>query len=216
MDGTAEARMQALIAAAAQLRERAGAPRARDGSALPALILVTDAARHPDPLPAVGRLPQGSAVLLRDYEHPERAALAGALADACRLRGLALWVGADVELARSVNARALHLRERDLVAMRPARWHGVLTAAAHSAVALQRAHAIGADAAVLAPVFATASHPRSPSLGPAQVRALVRGAGLPVLALGGIDADNVARLLDCGVAGIAAVGAFIPRRGAGP
>ena len=46
----------------------------------------------------------------------------------------------------------------------------------------------GADAAVLGPVFASASHPAAPSLGASRFAALVRASPLPVYALGGIDA----------------------------
>lgn len=193
---------------ASELRARAGRPKAASGLPLPALVLVTDAQRLPDPLSAVRRLPAGSAVLLRHYAHPERAALARALAAACAGCDVSLWVGADAALARDVGAQSLHLRERDLADGRPPAWPGMLTAAVHGAASLARAHALGADAALLAPVFATGSHPDTRPLGIARTTELVRGARLPVMALGGIDADNASQLLDTGVAGIAAIGAF--------
>ena len=67
------------------------------------------------------------------------------------------------------------------------------------------------DAAVLGPVFASASHPAAPSLGASRFAALVRASPLPVYALGGIDAAAAQRIARSGAVGIAAIGALTPR-----
>ena len=197
-----------LGAVAAQLRERAGNPRAANGGPLPSLILVTDTLRHPDPLRAMRCLPRGSAVLLRDYEHAQRASLAAALARECSALGIALWVGADLALARSVAADGLHLRERDVGLLSREQWHGVLTTSVHSLGALERASRLAPDAALIAPVFATRTHPDARPIGVKRLREMVREAEMPVYALGGINLSNASRLLDTGVAGVAAVDAL--------
>lgn len=193
---------------AAQLRNRAGNPLAANGDPLPSLILVTDTRRHPDPLSAIRRLPRGSAVLLRDYEHAQRAALATSLADECGALGIALWVGADLALARAVGAHGLHLRERDVDSLPRGQWDGVLTTSVHSLAALERARILAADAALVAPVFATRTHPAAVPIGVERLRALAHAAPMPVYALGGIDPSNASRLLGAGVVGIAAVDAL--------
>ena len=66
----------------------------------------------------------------------------------------------------------------------------------------------GADAALLSPVFATASHPDERPLGLEGFNLLAAQAGLPVYALGGINANNAARLLSGRAVGIAAITAF--------
>lgn len=86
----------------------------------------------------------------------------------------------------------------------------LLTAACHDAAELARAAAIGADLALLSPVFPTESHPGAEHLGPARFRALAAAASLPVLALGGVDETNAAALAGPNVAGLAAIGAFFP------
>jgi thiamine-phosphate pyrophosphorylase len=204
----ARASVDKLREAAARMRAHAGAPVAPNGTPLPAMVLVTDTVRLPHPLPAARRLAPGSAVLLRHYDHSGRAVLAGRLAAICEARGLALWIASDVALARDVGAAGLHWREREM-ASRPRGWRGVVTVSAHSAEALRRAHEIGADAALLGPVFATASHPQATPLGVAALTEIVRGARLPVYALGGIDAANAKHLVTSGACGIAAVGAFL-------
>ena len=73
--------MGTLAEAAAGLKRAAG-------SALPALVLMTDEVRLADPVPAAGALPAGSAIVLRHYGVPGRAALARRLAAIAQARGL--------------------------------------------------------------------------------------------------------------------------------
>ena len=105
---------------------------------LPALWLVTDTLRLPDPLAAAARLPRGTGVLFRHYDHPARSALAGRLALLCRRRGLVLLVAGDARLAKRVRAAGLHLPEARMAgaAEQAARGDGLITAAAHSRAAM--------------------------------------------------------------------------------
>ena len=197
--------MATLAEAAARLKRAAG-------SSLPALILMTDAVRLADPVPAACALPAGSAVILRHYGVAGRAALARRLAAIARSRGLLLLVGEDPALARRVGAAGVHLPERALHRAGAVRWQGdwLVTAAAHSQAALRSAAASGADAVLLAPVFATASHPGARVLGPRRFAALVRASQVPVYALGGIGPANVRHLGGSGAIGIAGIGGLIP------
>ncbi len=189
-----------------------------DTRRLPPLLMLTDDVRLPDPLAAAARLPAGAAVVLRHYGRPapERRALGRALAALCRRRRLRLLVAADWRLAAAVGADGLHLPEglarggAGLAAALAWRRQGgrLLTVAAHGAAGLTRARRLGADAALLSPVFATASHPGARPLGPVRFAALCRAAGLPVYALGGVAAATAPRLRGSGAAGVAAIGAL--------
>lgn len=184
---------------------------------LPPLMLITDRHRLRDPLAAAENLPPGSAILLRDYDDPERRVLAAALAALCRRRRLLLIVGGDPLLAAKTGAGGLHLPERLLRHRsrhrRQPTW--LLTAAAHGRAALRHAGTTGADACLLSPVFPTASHHGARPLGPWRFAALVRRARLPVYALGGVDRRTARRLLGSGAGGIAAIGAFEQRPAGG-
>ena len=108
-------------------------------------------------------------------------------------------VGADgVHLPEARLNEALHWRAR-----RPSL---LLTAAVHSLAALGMVRRLGLDAVFLAPVFPTASHLGRAGIGPVRANLMARAAGMPVYALGGIDARNAGRL--SGFCGIAAVGAL--------
>jgi thiamine-phosphate pyrophosphorylase len=175
---------------------------------LPRLILMTDAGRLPDPEVAIGKLPRDSAVILRDYDAPDRAARAQVLRASTRRRGLLLLIGADWRLAWRVGADGVHLPEglvRVTGKIRRARPDWLVTAAAHSRAALRAAEHAGADAALLSPVFPTGSHPGVRALGPVRFAALVREAGLPVYALGGMNKRAMARLRNSGAAGYAGI-----------
>jgi len=178
---------------------------------LPPLVLVSDRARLGDPIAAAGALRMGDAILLRDYDVAERATLARELAAYCRQRRINLIVGRDIALAREVGAQGVHLPQalaNRAAAARDALPGALITVAAHNRAALVAAARSRADAVFVSPVFATASHPGAPSLGVTRFAALCRESALPVYALGGIDADNAARLQGSGAVGIAAIGAF--------
>jgi thiamine-phosphate pyrophosphorylase len=208
------------IASAARTLKRRARTRFPAAARLPALLLLTDAERLADPLPVLARLPRGSGVILRDYapETPDavRAAAALRVRRACRARGLWLIVAGDVRLALGIGADGLHLPEwmlmrGDSLARRATRAGirrpgFIVTAACHSLRALRAAARLGANAAVLAPVFGTPSHPASPSLGAVRFARLVRAAAIPVYALGGVGTRTVRRLVGSGAVGIAGIG----------
>ncbi|MCY4405882.1 MAG: thiamine phosphate synthase [Rhodospirillaceae bacterium] len=179
---------------------------------MPALILMTDEARLADPLPVARTLPAGSAIIFRHYGVPERAVLARGLAAIARRRGLVLLVGEDPVLARRVGAAGVHLPERAIRRAGAVRWQRdwLITAAVHSHAALVSAAACGADAALLSPVFATASHPEAGALGLQRFAAFAQASPLPVYALGGIDRAHANLLRGSGAVGIAGIGGLIP------
>jgi thiamine-phosphate pyrophosphorylase len=204
--------MSTLANAALKLKRRAG-------TKLPHLWLMTDEQRMTDPAAAVRTLPRGSAVILRHYGDKHREALAVRLAQLCRARHLQLFVAGDWRLAARVNAAGLHLPDymvRGGFTSGARLWrrtrNRLLTVAAHGAAGLRRARTLHASAAVLAPVFATASHPGRPPLGARRFGLLARSAKVPVIALGGITARTIAALQTSGSAGVAGIG-FAKKKG---
>lgn len=188
---------------------KSGQRRRRD---LPPLILMTDEVRLANPEAAVDALPRGSAVIFRHYRANDRRAIARRLAGICRRRGLKLLIAGDVRLAIEVGAQGLHLPEYLARRLACHRWGRrgsrpgwLITVAAHSLPALQRARRLGADAVLLAPVFTTASHPDTRPLGPLRFSAWAGQSPVPVYALGGVTAANAGRLAGSGAAGIAGI-----------
>jgi thiamine-phosphate pyrophosphorylase len=192
-----------LARAAARLNAHAKTMRV-----LPALVLMTDDDRLKDPLSAARLLPPGSLVVLRARDAIRRAALAEALTGVAHLRGLRVSIAGDPELAARCGADGAHFPEAHIAEV--AHWrarhpHWLITCAAHSLSACARAGIARADAAFVAPIFATKSHPGRRTLGPFRARSIARASPIPVYALGGIDDENAGRLADGPFAGLAAV-----------
>lgn len=190
-----------LASLARRLNHEAGAP------ALPSLYFFSDPERTHDPVRTAKRLPRGTAVVYRHFGAADRAKTARRLALVCRSRGLVLLIAGDPELAARVAADGVHWPETRLPGQRDARrW--LVTAAAHSAAAVARAAAFGADACVLAPVLPTRSSSGRRSLGLFRASQIARAARLPTIALGGVNARTARLLVGRGFAGFAAVEAL--------
>ncbi len=190
-----------------QLIAAARAVKRRRRTGHPTLWLFTDPIRLPDPLAAIAALPPGlSGVVLRDEVSAARAA---AIARLCRARRIALVVAGAPHLAAALHA-GLHLRRGAHLGCAHLT-RGWITASAHGRAELVRARRAGADLVFLSPAFPTVSHPGAPALGPVRWAALARGAGLPVIALGGVRGRRL-RALGRSCAGAAAIGALAIQR----
>lgn len=149
-------------------------------------------------------------VIYRHYDAPDRSALGRRVATATRAAGHGLLIAGDTALAARLDADGVHLPERmigRIGAIRRDHADFVITAACHGAAGLSRVARAGADAAFLSPVFPTASHPEGIALGARLARVMARGAGLPVLALGGITPDTASELAPP-LAGFGAIDGF--------
>jgi thiamine-phosphate pyrophosphorylase len=119
-----------------------------------------------------------------------------------------------IDVALSANAHGVHLRE-DSIAISEARRLShrefFVGRTVHSSATAARARS--ADYLITGSVFETESKPGQPaSLGLNGLRDVVRAAGdCPVWALGGVHPDRARDLVACGVRGVAAIGAFLPR-----
>lgn len=181
------------------------------GKPLPRLWLFTDPDRVADPEAAMRGLPRGAGVVYRAFGAADAVATGRRLARIAAARGLRFLVGADPALAAAVGADGVHLPERlagRARRLRQAHPRWLVTCAAHSRPAIVAARRAGADAAVVSAVFASASPSAGRPLGGLRFAGLIRGAGLPVLALGGVNARTARRLTGSGAAGLAAVEAL--------
>ena len=203
---TQDAERRALWRAAATLRLKAR--RGKGGAKLPSVFFITDPVRTPDPVRIAEGLPRGTGVIFRGFGRPGAERVAKALAMTAVRRGLILLIGADERLAAKVGAQGMHLPERDLgrapaIRARHSAW--MITGAAHSSSALRVAKGVGLDAALLSTAFASRSPTAGRPLGAVRMAIAVRGARLPVIALGGANGRSAKRLIGTGVWGFAAV-----------
>lgn len=176
----------------------------------PPVLVITDRrqARHPLAEVAAALFAGGCRWLsLREKNLPmaERRALLRQLVALGAGYGATVTVHGDLDAAAACGT-GIHLPASGSVAVARQRLgtHALIGYSAHSVEDLSHAAEAGADYATLSPIFVTAS---KPGYGPALGLGALKGARpLPVLALGGVDADNAADCLAAGAAGIAVMG----------
>jgi thiamine-phosphate pyrophosphorylase len=197
-----------LARAAARLNARHCAGRA---GGLPPLVLMTDDAREVDWAGAVAALPRGAAVIVRHRDPKAREVLARCVRKIAAARRVRLLVADDLALAMRVRADGVHVPQRHatrIAAVKAAHPTWLVTTSAHGAASVAAARRLGADAVIVGPVFATASHPGREALGVMRFASFARRAP-HVYALGGVDAVSVQRLAAHPLSGVALIGGWV-------
>ena len=136
--------------------------------------------------------------------------LLGSALSLCRARGVKLLVNRPEGIFDWLGeADGVHLTTRHLMSLtRRPRGPGLLGASCHHPDELKQAERMGLDYALLSPVRATVSHPQAPCLGWDRFAEWVDQANLPVYALGGMQAEDLAKSVLCGAQGIAGISLF--------
>lgn len=187
-------------------------------SATPRLILITDTARfHGEPFFDTVRaaLTGGvDAVLVREkrMDSARLLAFAAELRQITRQFQASLIIHSQLDIALAIDADGIHLAAADIPHLPRLRGHlshpdQTLSASCHNRDEVAQAAALGADFVTLSPLFATASHPGTEPLGVASFKRIAAEATLPVVALGGIDRHNCARIQGFPLAVISAIAA---------
>lgn len=128
-------------------------------------------------------------------------------------RGAKLLINDRVDIALASGADGVHLGESSISPGEARRLLGpgrLIGASTHSGEQLAAAEADGADFAVFGPVYYTPSKAKyGPPLGVDALRRACASARIPVFALGGVKAQNIAEVMTAGADGIAMISAIL-------
>ena len=152
-------------------------------------------------------------VQLREKELDGAAFLeeARTLAALCRRYGVPLIINDNVEVALASGADGVHVGQDDLTVEQVRRLAGdrlIVGVSAHSVEQALAAQAGGADYLGVGAVFATATKSDAHVLPRETLAEICRVVDIPVVAIGGISADNLLQLAGTGVDGVALVSAI--------
>jgi len=148
---------------------------------LPRLWLMTDERQGERLWEALERLPKGAGVVFRHYglAPGERKKLFDRVRRVAKRRRLLLFAG-----GKGLRGDGVHGGR-----------HGVFrSASAHDLRELKTAERSGAKLVFLSPAFPTRSHPGARALGPVRFGLIAARAKVPIIALGGMDAQKARRL----------------------
>jgi thiamine-phosphate pyrophosphorylase len=131
----------------------------------------------------------------------------------CASAGVPFIVNDRVDVALAVDADGVHVGQDDMPAALVRRLIGdkkILGVSAGDPEEARRAVADGADYIGASPVFATPTKPDAPPpMGTEGLRRLARAVSIPVVAIGGMNAENAPSIMAAGASGIAVVSAIV-------
>ena len=189
------------------------------------LYLVTDRSRLDgrDFLGVVEDAIRGGVTMLqlreKDCSSREFYDLGLALRELTRRYRVPFWINDRLDIALAVGADGLHIGQSDLPAavakklLPPGMLLGVSAKTVEQAIAAEQA---GADCLGSGAVYPTTTKVITRTLALDELRRIKAAVKIPVVAIGGITADNLAPLMACGIDGVAVVSAIMasPQPGA--
>ena len=127
-------------------------------------------------------------------------------AELCREAGATFVVNDDVDAAIGLHADGVHLGRTDRGSDRALAAGLVLGLSAASVAEALEAERKGADYVGAGPVWTTPSKPDAdPPMGLDGLAGICRAVGVPVVAIGGVDATNAANCIHAGAEGVAVI-----------
>lgn len=146
----------------------------------------------------------------KDKTPDEILASAREISPVCKKYGVPFIMNDSIELARAAGADGVHLGQSDVPGDNVRELAGdlILGLSANTVESAGRAQALGADYLGVGAVFGTTTKHDARHLSPEALREITSAVDVPVVAIGGISADNILQLTGCGMQGAAVVSAL--------
>ena len=184
-------------------------------SDIPYLFLITDSIRLSKPKEILKYLKKDMGIIYRNNQKKDALSKTKKFLKKCKERKVKFFFAGSICQASSLRITNIHIPENLLRMPTKAGLHLrrinkklLVTASAHSYPAIVRASQLGVSAILLSPVFKTESNFRKNNLGIIRFSMLTNKSSSPIVALGGVNKQNVKKLYFTNASGVAALNAF--------
>ena len=129
----------------------------------------------------------------------------------CKKLGAVSIINDNVEIALASGADGVHVGQEDMAAVKARAALGpgkIVGVSVHNVDEALAAQAAGADYLGIGAAFASHTKAEAKPLSKEMIRAVTAAVRIPVVAIGGIKADNILQLSGCGLDGVAVVSAL--------
>ncbi|HEX2695036.1 MAG TPA: thiamine phosphate synthase [Acidobacteriota bacterium] len=139
--------------------------------------------------------------------------LATRMASALKRRSIPLIINDRMDIALACRADGVHLGQDDMPPDMARKLLGksrIIGVSVNTLKEAREAERLGADYVGLGPIYPTSTKDTDlPVLGPEGIRRIRKKIGIPIVAIGGINAGNAADVMKAGAAGVAVVSAIL-------
>ena len=171
-------------------------------SKIPHLWLFTDDIKTQNLQKFLAKIPQNSGIVIRNYLSEDRLKIIESIRRNSKRKNLTLLIGEKSNRIRDISGLHLpkwHYQKRKINKKQ------ILSISAHGIIDKRRIINSKADLIFLSPIFRTSSHPNSRPLGTIKFGLIARQFSKPVIALGGINKNNIKKLKNLPIEGVAGI-----------
>ena len=154
----------------------------------------------------------------KELPHDEFLKMAHEMKSIAADRKVPFIINDNVKIAVECNADGLHIGQGDMEACEARDLIGegmVLGVSVSSIEEAQKAETDGADYLGVGAMFVTSTKDDADSVKPHELKAIVESVSIPVVAIGGIDENNILKLDRTGIYGVAVVSSILAREDIG-
>lgn len=147
----------------------------------------------------------------KNLGHAEFLNEAKEIQELCRGYGVPFVINDDVELAKEINADGVHVGQSDTEALDARKMLGddkIIGVSAQTVEQAMLAEKHGADYLGVGAVFPTSSKDDADAVSFETLSAICKAVKIPVIAIGGITEENLCKLGNSGICGIAVISAI--------
>ncbi len=137
-----------------------------------------------------------------------------AIREVCKINKIPLIINDSIELTQKLDADGVHLGQSDESPLEARKILGeskIIGVTAKTVEQAMQAENEGADYLGVGAVFPSGTKKEALQITFEQLKKIVQSVKIPVVAIGGINSENIELLQNCGISGIAVIGALFDK-----